>query len=278
MLVRLYAPASAIRTAYKRGTLLAKTEKKDFRGWIRQEDPRYFAITRPQGLNEMLSLGKGLSSKNSVTLALYADHVLETVTDETRALSNSSTPNQSPTLRSTEQRSNIGDLICTNLPYDDKTDIDLYGQPHVLEAEIGSDRAKLQLRCDPEFKELQAVRIVMAELLAYEVSRTVRERGTAVVKFVTVGDVTNQSIVTEWIYERKLENQVVFSPKRKIDERDIYGFFGDGKSQQALIKLAFVDDAANIGHALESASAMPIVLLDKTQRRNRRLTQLDDGW
>lgn len=278
MFVRLNTPASAIRTAYKRGTLLAKTEKKDFRGWSRRTDPRNFAIMQPSGLNEMLSLGKGLSAKNSVTMALYADHVSASIPQQARESTVSQRPGPKPIQPSTEQPTLTGDLICADLPYDDKTDRDVYGRPNVLEAEIGSDRTRLQLRCDPEFREIQAVRIVMDNALAEEVSSTVHDRGTAVVKFAGIDDDADQSIVTEWIYQRNHENEVVFSPKRKVDERDIYAFFADRKSETSLIKFAFVDDAVSMGQALESASALPIVLLDKTERRDRNRDHSDDGW
>ena len=285
MLVRLHVPASAVRTAYKRGTFLAKNEKKDFSGWIRQTDPRYFAIEQPSGLNEMLSLGKGLSVKNSVTMALYADHVSASIPQQAREATVSQRPGPKPTQPSkpvqpsTEQPSVNGDLICADLPYDDKTDEDVYGKPNVLEAEIGSDRAKLQLRCDPQFEEIEAVRIVMADVLAEELSSTLHDRGNAVVKLTGTDDDADQSIVTEWIYQRNREkNEVIFEPKRGVEKPNIYAFFSERKSQTSLIKLAFVDDVVSMGQALENASALPIVLLDKTERRERNRDHYDDGW
>lgn len=278
IVVGLYAPASGIRTAYKRGTLLAKTEKKDFRGWIRQSDPRYFVITPPKGLNEMLALGKGLSPQKSVTMALYADHTSEPVPQENQPTSIRVTTRSSPISNSVAQVPTKGDSICINLPYDDLADNDTYGQPHVLEAEIGSNQAKFQLRCDPEVRQLQAVRIVMAESVALATSESINEKGTAVVRIVTLGESDARAIVTEWTYQQGSNNRLIFSPKRQIDERDIYGFFESGTTREALMKIAFVNEANNMSQALESASAIPISLLDKTQRRGQFTAELDDSW
>lgn len=277
MLVRLNVPASAVRSAYKRGSLLSKTEKKDFSGWIRQTDSRYFSITQPTGLNKMLSLGKGLSAKNSLTMALYADHVHESDPQQAQKSIVSRRPGSTPLIQSTKQRSASGDLICRDLPYKDTADLDTYGQPYILEAEIGSDRAKLQLRCNPDFREIQAVRIVMDNKLAQELSHEVQEQGTAVVKFRFV-ELADEPIVSEWTYRKDRKNQIVFSPKRRVDEHEIHTFFADAKAQTMLIKLAFVDDAVSMAQALESASALPIILLDKSERRNRNLDHVDDGW
>ena len=279
IVVRLYTPASGIRTAYKRGTFVAKMEKKDFRGWIRESDPRYFYISPPKGLNEMLAKGKGLSPHNSVTMALYADHTAEPLPQGSPSIASQSTTKALSTANSTVQTHTTGgDAICKNLPYTDTADSANYGQPYILESEIGSDQAKLQLRCDPEVRQIQAVRVIMAEAVALATAGSIDDKGTAVVRLATIGESVNRAIVTEWVYQRESNNQFVFSPKRQIDEREIYGFFESGETREALMKLAFVNEANNMSKALESASAIPITLLDKTQRRSRIAADIDEGW